>query len=98
MIHSGLPLLGIRMLCPRYNLATAFKIMATLAEQDNFLSLPRFPKQLLDYIIKLDYQRTRFESANRKNIMVDIVGDTTYCYALVSVHKLIFFFCTKQIF
>jgi hypothetical protein len=73
------------MLCPRYSTTTAFKIMQTLAEEENFLCIPRIPNQLLDYMITLDYERTSHEAIEKEIVFVDIVGGDVYSYGLVSV-------------
>jgi hypothetical protein len=83
VIRIGYPLLGIRILCSRYELATAFAVLTCLAQHNDYLSVPRMPRPLLDYLMEKDYDRSIYETTRK--IFIDVsVKNVIYAYGMVS--------------
>jgi hypothetical protein len=62
-IKKGYPMLGLRMLCPRYELSTIVSQLNVLSQHD-LASIPLLPRSVWSYLIRADYNRQQKEPPN----------------------------------
>lgn len=84
MIHLSFPMLGIRMLCPRYTVATALSHLRILARFADFSCLPRIPETIVKAMLQHDFQRSQGEPASSPFCFVDYKNGGSYTYRMVS--------------
>jgi hypothetical protein len=82
-IHDDFPMLGVRMLCPRYDVGTAIMNLARLASLNNFISVPRLPNEWTKFMLTLDFKRTDCEPRDAINCFIDVKVGGDYKYKMV---------------
>lgn len=97
-LRDNIPMLGLRLLCPRYNLQTVVQQVLNLASAKEHLDkVPRLSVEMWKEVLRIDYKRHENESDQLPKTFTDKSGSYPFPTELLPLDRLVEQFMRRRV-